>query len=426
MICPAPARSPGRGRAGRGRNMAQYFGLLLLGAGAYIILWREGMFRKNANLFLSAAAIAAAMLLRGLCMEHETLDYQNFLKGWVQFYRDNGGVSALGRSVGNYNVPYLYFLALISYSGVRDLYLIKLFSVLFDVLLAWGVLRLVRHTARSDNAGLMGFLITLLLPTVLLNGSYWGQCDSVYAAFALWSVALALERRPVGAVVCAALSFAFKLQAVFLLPVFLVFIFAGRVKWRHLLAFPLTYLLVAAPAVLAGRPFLDTLLLYVDQADTVGGGLNYNSSSIYAFLPYGAEVDTELLANLGIAAAFSFLILLYILCFVRRRRLDDTALLACAVLVSVAVPFLLPHMHDRYFFLADVLSLALALVCPPLFALPFLAGFASLLGYHAYLRMRYLLPMSYGAAALAAAVLLLCAYLVWLLCLRPPAHGKRR
>ena len=38
-----------------------------------------------------------------------------------------------------------------------------------------------------------------------------------------------------------------------------------------------------------------------------------------------------------------------------RRRLDDRALLTCSLLIAVAVPFLLPHMHDRYFFLADAL-----------------------------------------------------------------------
>ena len=79
-------------------------------------------------------------------------------------------------------------------------------------------------------------------------------------------------------------------------------------------------------------------------------------------------------------------------------------------------------MHDRYFFLADVLSAALAIVCPPLLAVPFLVSFASLLGYHAYLRMRYLFPMSYGAAALSAAIALLA---VWLLIRLYRKTGRR-
>ena len=46
-------------------------------------------------------------------------------------------------------------------------------------------------------------------------------------------------------------------------------------------------------------------------------------------------------------------------------------------------------------------SLLLAVAAPEYLVLPILCEFASLLGYHAYLKGRYLLPMSYGAAALA-------------------------
>ena len=395
--------------------------LIVLAALAYVILWREGAFRRNSTLFLSAALILTAMALRGLCMEHETLDYQNFLAKWVQFYRDNGGVRALGRSIGNYNVPYLYFLALFSYCGMRDLYLIKLLSVGFDVLLAWAVFRLVRKVSGSDRAATAAFFITLFLPTVVLNGAYWGQCDSIYGAFAVWSLAFALEHKPVRSMVSIALSFAFKLQAVFLMPVFLIFIFAKKIQWRHLPIFPLTYLVVVLPAVLAGRPLKDMILLYFDQAGSVGSGLNYNSSSIYAFLSRDAR--TEGLAGIGIAAAFLFLLLLFLLCFLRRRHLDAQALLACAVLISVAVPFFLPHMHDRYFFLADVLSVALAVTVPYLAIVPVCVSFGSLLGYHAYLRMRYLFPMRYGTAALLTVIVIL---ILWLTLYLSGKKAKKR
>lgn len=390
-----------------------YFGLLLIGALGFLILWGEGLFREKRALFLSAILLLAAMALRGLCLGHETLDYQNFLTRWVDFFRENGGWKALDQSVGNYNVPYLYFLALFSYSGVRDLYLIKLLSVLFDVLLAWGVLRLA-HRFRGEAAALLAaFFLTLFLPTVVLNGAYWGQCDSIYAAFAVWSVYLALDGKPVSSVVSIALSFAFKLQAVFLIPVFLIFLFANKIKWYHLAAFPVTYLIVVLPAVLAGRPLWDTVTLYFNQASTVGGGLNYNSPSIYAFMRGGA--DAELLSRIGIIAAFAFLLLVFVLCRLNRPRLDDRALLACALLMSVAVPFLLPHMHDRYFFIADVLSLAFAVVVPRLPHVPICVSFASLTGYYAYLTMTWMFgtsdSMRYGATALLAVIVTLALYL---------------
>ena len=398
---------------GRRRNTAMIsaMGLAALGALAYAILWKEGVLRDNRRVFLSAGLIFCAMLLRSLCMEHESLDYRDFLLRWVEYFRDHGGFRALDRDVGNYNVPYLYFMALFSYSSIKPLYLIKLLSVLFDVLLAWGALRLTRTVSGSERAGMIAFLLTLLLPTVILNGAYWGQCDSIYTAFGVWSFALALEDRPIPAVAAIALSFSFKLQAVFLMPVFLIFIFAGKIKWEHLAVFPLTYLAVVLPAVLLGRPLWDTLSLYFNQAGTVGSALNYNSSSVYAFAPWNPS-NPEELARAGILAAFAFLLLLYGWCWYHRRRLNRRNLLYCCLLISVAVPFLLPHMHDRYFFPADVLSLVLAACFPPLAPVAPAVSFASLLGYYAYIKMRFLLPMRYGAFALLAVIALLVLLLV--------------
>ena len=45
-------------------------------------------------------------------------------------------LQAVSPAVGDYNVPYLYFMAFISYLSAPDLYLIKLFSIIFDVILA--------------------------------------------------------------------------------------------------------------------------------------------------------------------------------------------------------------------------------------------------------------------------------------------------
>ncbi len=378
-------------------------GLAVPGAFALAVLYFEGLLRGRRTVIICCVLVVSAMLVRGACMEHRTLDYENFLAVWVEFFRENGGWRALSRSIGNYNVPYLYFLALFSYSGVPDLYLIKLLSIFFDVALAWAVLRLVRVCAGGALAQAAGFFVTLFLPTVVLNGAYWGQCDSIYGAFALWGVCLALERRPVLSVASVALSFAFKLQAVFVMPVYLVFVFTGRIKWKHLLVFPLTYFIVVLPAVLAGRPLMDTLLLYFRQAGSVGDALNYNSSSVFALVR--GDVDRQIFSLLGIAGAAAFLLLVYAWMFFRRRDVTDRTLLCCSLLICLGVPFLLPHMHERYFFIADVLSLALAALAPQMALIPALVSFGSLLGYYAYLNMRYLLPMRYGACALALAML---------------------
>lgn len=376
---------------------------------AFWLLYRAGLVKRPAAAIVSVVLLALAFALRGLALDYETLDYQNFLTRWVTFFRENGGFRALAQPVGNYNIPYLYFLALFSYSGIRDLYLIKLLSILFDVLLAWAAARLLGRVTESVPARLGCFFAVLFLPTVVLNGALWGQCDSIYAALALLGVALALEKRPAAAMVCAALAFGFKLQAVFVLPVYALLWMRGDLKLRHFLLFPLTYVLLVLPAVLLGRPFLETLTLYLDQAGSVGGGLNYNSPSVFAF--FRSVADEAGAARLGIAAAFAFMLAVLLLCFLFRRRLSGRAVLAAALLLAVGIPFLLPHMHDRYFFAADILSVVLAFSAWEYLPAPLLTQFASLLGYHAYLKMRYLLTMDRGAWALIAVLLLSAAAL---------------
>ena len=87
--------------------------------------------------------------------------------------------------------------------------------------------------------------------------------------------------------------------------------------------------------------------------------------------------------------------------------------LAAALLFAVGIPFLLPHMHERYFFGGDVLSVVLAYACPLCIPAAALTQFASLLGYHAYLKMRYLLYVDHGARALIGVLAIAAALLFW-------------
>lgn len=371
---------------------------------ALLLLYKEGLLKKPAPVVTALLLTAAAFILRALVFDYETLDYQNFLSQWVEFFRQHGGFRALRYPVGNYNIPYLYFMALFSYSSVYDLYLIKLLSTFFDLLLAYAVLRLVSRWRKSVWLRLCCFFTVLLWPTVFLNSAVWGQCDSIYVALALLGIDAALDERPILSMCCIALSFGFKLQAVFIMPVYAVLWMQGKLKWYHFLVFPGVYVLLVLPAVLAGRPFMDTITLYLSQTGSIGSGLNYNSPSIFAMIRNIA--DTEAASRAGIIGAFAYMLAVLGLCFIKRRELNERALLAAAVLLAVGIPFLLPHMHDRYFYAADILTLLWVFAFPEYFPAALLAEFASLLGYHAYLKMRFLLPMRYGSVSLLLVLLL--------------------
>lgn len=374
---------------------------------AFFALWlikNEYIMDTVQRIIATYGLLIAAFAFRSLCMDYQTLDYQNFLSQWVEYYRINGGVKAFAAPLGNYNIPYMYFLCFFSYLPMNDLHLIKALSIAFDIGLAYGVMKLVERINDNPNIMLASFFSVLLLPTVVLNGALWAQCDSIYTALAVLGLWLALDNKPIRSVLCFTLSFGFKLQAVFILPVMAVLFFAKKYKLWHFALFPAFYVVLVLPAVFMGKPFLETLTLYASQTGSIGSGLNYNSPSVFALLRHVQNESGA--ATLGIIAAFVFMFTVLALCFVKRKNLGDKQIIIAAALLSLGIPFLLPHMHDRYFFLADVMSLTLAFMYFPLgISLAALTQFASLLGYHAYLKMRWLLTMNYGAMALILVLL---------------------
>ena len=378
---------------------------------ALFLLYRSSLPKSRTYIIAAVLLTVLAFGARYAVLDYETLDYKNFLSQWVEFFRTNGGFSALRYEIGNYNIPYLYFLALFSYSSINDLYLIKLLSIFFDILLAWSCMLLLGRFTESAPRRLAIFFTVLLLPTVFLNGSLWAQCDSSYVALAVLGIYCALDDRPWLSMTLAALSFGFKLQAVFILPCYAVLWMQRKLKFKHFLLFPVVYIALVMPAVLLGRPFIETLTLYFNQTGSIGDGLNYNSPSVYSFFQYTLpEQYNELASTLGIVAAFIYMAAILAVCFAFRRRLNDKIVLGAAILLAIGIPFLLPHMHDRYFFAADILSLVLAFAAPTYAAVALLVQFASLLGYHAYLKMRYLLLMDRGALALVFALILTAVY----------------
>ena len=393
----------------QGGSVAVGAGLAALVLLALALTWLS--YRDPSVLCVCLLAVGLGFFLRVLCLDHITYDYQDFLSVWAAFFRDNGGFAAVALPKGNYNVPYLYFLAAISYFRVPDLYLIKLFSLLFDVLLAWGGLRLAKVLTGPDSLRpLAAFSALLLLPTVILNGAYWGQCDVIYGALILHALASALGKRPAGSVILLGLAFAFKLQSVFLIPLWCAFWFLKRVKFWHLLLFPAVNVAVTLPALLLGKPVGDIVRIYLGQLDEYSQYLTMNAPSVYAFLPYGWEVDVNLVAKVGIAFTFLLVAMLLLTLFRYRALVTDSALLTSAVILAIGVPLLLPHMHERYFFLADVLALCWACVSLRRAWIALGVQVASLGAYHAYLRLQYAFPMAWGAAILV--VMLLCAWII--------------
>ena len=84
------------------------------------------------------------------------------------------------------------------------------------------------------------------------------------------------------------------------------------------------------------------------------------------------------------------MIIILLAAWIFRKKLTNRKIVIYALLLVTVIPFLLPHMHDRYFYAADVLSLVLACFMWQSFPAAVLQQFGSLICYLAYLTRYYL------------------------------------
>lgn len=361
--------------------------------------------------------VVGALAYRWTLRDAVTSDYRMFLEPWYRHLAQSG-LAGLADSFANYNTPYLALLALLTYvPAIPPLYAIKGLSVVFDLVLALFGFKIVRLLRPDPWSPVLASGLLLFLPTVVLNGADWAQCDSIYAAFGLASLYALLRRRPWAAAILFGVAFSFKLQAIFLAPALVALLIVNRHKLRTLLGVPAAFLAMLVPALIAGRSLLSQLAIYPGQmSDTSSGNvgarggavLTSNAPTIYAWLGSGDAVKYG-----GLAAAALVVLGFGVWVLRRPRPFTLRQALLVAATSSVVIPFLLPQMHERYFFVAEVL-LVLAAFAEPWFAAPAVfVQAASTLTYLAYLRGSQVIPLAWSAGLAAVAVLTASALLVW-------------
>ena len=299
------------------------------------------------------ALCALAMLARVSFIERSSGDYDIYLADWMSRLAAGSFAEGMKANIGEYNVLYQYILFMITRLGVPALYAVKAVSFIGDAFLAGAVAKLT-----GEKRGVMAFAAALLLPTLVLNGGMFAQCDSLYAACALWGLALCLDNRPIPAAICFALSLSFKLQSVFILPVVIV-LWAGRkLSVREALVFIGTLFAVMLPALLGGKSLGAILSIYTAQTGLYTG-LTYNAPSFFGLMNT-AGLDVYAYGNFGMALALGACAAV-VVCGVRRaEQMSDGETVHLALMLVLLVVFLLPRMHERYFYLATPLSIALA------------------------------------------------------------------
>ena len=391
----------GAGYAQRAATIA-----LLCAPLAVMLLFAVRAARENGLSLLACAAVCAvcalAMLMRLSFIEHVSSDYEIYLSDWLAKLGSLSFSGGMRAGIGEYNVLYQYILFAVTRLPVPPLYAVKTVSLIGDALLAGALSRLC---ARDRKASVTALCAALLLPSVALNGGMFAQCDSLYAACGLWALFLALDGKPARSAALFALSLAFKLQAAFLLPMVAVLYAMRRLRLTDALVFVGTLILVALPALIGGKPLSAIVGIYTAQT-RLYTGLTYNAPTLFGLMNT-AGLDVYAYGNFGMALSLGACAALVAYGVQNAREMDEGDAVNLAFVMTLLVVFLLPRMHERYFYLPLALSLAAAvrerrmIPCAALLELAMLAT---------------LLDMGLALSACSAMVLLA---IVWaLLCAR--------
>ena len=297
-------------------------------------------------------------------------DMSGFLIGWFGQIEQLGGIHALNTQVGNYSVAYQTLISLMTYIPINPVYQYKILSVIFDYSLALGVGMIVYELKdKKVIPGIFASLIVMFSPLVMINSSVWGQCDSIYTSFAIWSLYFFIKKKYPLTFIMFGLSFAFKLQAVFLLPFFLfAYIRKKEFSILHFIIIPLVMEIVCIPAMIMGRGFKAAFSVYYYQTESCDK-MFFSYPNFWSLFSDLRDIilAKEFIGSMKIAAiVLAFIVLLAIMTviIIKDINIDNVNTFLLAFIMVYSCVLFLPGMHERYGFMYEIIGIIIIFVIP--------------------------------------------------------------
>lgn len=371
---------------------------------------------KNQKIILVLVTLFA-ILARGLWLSGKSGDYLYFLKPWIDSIRSLGGITALKYNIGDYNVPYVFILTIISYLKCESLIPIKIISIIFDFIISIYGYKIVKKLTNNTNSSLICYSVLLFLPTLLVNSSMWAQCDSIYTAFILISLYYLIDKKYIKSFIFFGISFAFKLQSVFILPLYILLYFREKdIKLYHFLLIPFVNIVMCLPAIIMGRSIQDVLLIYVNQTSTYTN-LVMNFANLYSLID-GTKfgfINIEIICRLGIVLTIFIYFCIWLFVILKKVKFNSEKIITIGLWSIVIATFFLPRMHERYMFVADVLSIIWFMSYQKKFYMVVVINLVSLLSYFRFLFDFKFINLSYVAIIYFVFIIMFTCYVMKLL-----------
>lgn len=337
---------------------------------------------KISRIMIVASLLLVAIAIRVFLLHIVSPDITVFEGVWYDQFIKVGRIDAFREIFYNYQPPLLYLIDVTTlFRFIPKEVAIKLISVIFDFSAAFAVFKILEWKFPAGNKKWMGFFGLLLLPTVFIESGMWGQSDIIYTSFLIWSLYFLLKGKNLPALFFFSVAFAFKLQALFFAPIFVILFFRKKIPFWMFFIIPVVYFISVVPAWLCGGPLGKLLTMYFTQFNTYQA-LSMRAPNLYLFINPGDAF--ELIVRLGMAITFILVVAYIVLRLIKYKDLSTESLCADAAMLTIFVPFLLPKMHERYFFAGGLFLLILAIINRKFIWAAILAQASSLMAYIPY------------------------------------------
>jgi Gpi18-like mannosyltransferase len=299
--------------------------------------------------------VLIGVLGRAVCWNRRPPDMGIFLEPWFNHIVHYGPIGAFRHPFSNYEPAYLYLLAVgsLAHGALAPMAIIKIISVAGTLFLTFALADLLKAAGAEAREA----LFVLILPSVVFNDALLAQCDALWAGSCVLGLAAMIRGRTARSMIWCGVAISFKAQAAFIAPVMIGAMLGRRAPWWQWFIPAGVFLASLVPAWLLGWPAIKLLTVYIGQAqvDHLAGRL----ANPWILGTIFDEQFARSLFVLGYSAAAAAAIILAALATGSSR--DPRRLILLAALSGTALPFLLPKMLERYYFLGDIMTLALAL-----------------------------------------------------------------
>lgn len=343
-------------------------------------LKKQGLTRLD--LFYLAALTLIGLSIRVILRVVITDDWLMYWDPWISDIKEMG-FSYLATDRYDYTPTFIYILWVISKLPMNPMTAYKGLHCILDFVAAAILGKMIYKVTGSRRKGVLSYGLFLIVPTIWANSALWAQCDIIFMTFLLLCFYYLFADRPCRAMFFYGMAFVFKLQSLFIFPFLVILWVNKKVYLKHFLWIPALYFLSIVPAWIAGRPLMELINIYMAQGAQDVWSLSIKWPNIYQII--GNQFFLLEYASAGTWLILGILMIIMFAMAQKRYRITNEFIVQMALFFAILTPWFLPHMHERYGCVADILAIIYAMMNRKKFYFPLVQILVSFNSYMAYL-----------------------------------------